>query len=116
MSSPPPTYNFPHIPYVTSAEPLWEHRERMPVMRGLSVDKRELVLTTVLDARPDVREPVPRPSLWPFISSIAVGGLFIASIFSPWGLVIGAVPVAIALIGWFWPKGPPAPGDEDPEP
>ena len=85
-------------------------------MRGLSVDKRELVLTTVLDARPDIREPVPKPSIWPFISAIAVGALFIASIFTPWGLVIGTVPVAVALIGWFWPKGPPGPPDEDPEP
>src|SRR5690606_28117626 len=42
-SSPPPTYNFKHIPLVTSDNPLWEHRDRLPVMRGLSVEKRELV-------------------------------------------------------------------------
>ncbi len=31
-TSPPPTYNFPHIPLVTSDNPLWEHREELPVM------------------------------------------------------------------------------------
>ena len=95
-----------------------EREIAIPAERALTVfvDKRELVLTTVLDARPDIREPVPKPSIWPFISAIAVGALFIASIFTPWGLVIGTVPVAVALIGWFWPKGPPGPPDEDPEP
>ena len=29
--------------------------------------------------------------------------MFIASIFTPWGIVWGAIPVTIALIGWFWP-------------
>jgi cytochrome c oxidase subunit 1 len=114
--SPPPTYNFRHIPLVTSDNPLWEHRERMPVMRGLSVDKRELVLTTVLDAKPDIREPVAKPSIWPFVSAIAVGVMFIASIFTPWAVVFGAIPPAIAITIWFWPKGDPGPPDEDPEP
>lgn len=30
-SSPPPAYNFPHIP-VTSASPLWDNRNHLPVM------------------------------------------------------------------------------------
>jgi cytochrome c oxidase subunit 1 len=34
-----------------------------------------------------------------------VTGLFIGSIFTPWAIPIGAVPVAVALTGWFWPKG-----------
>ena len=29
---------------------------------------------------------------------------FIASIFSPWAIPFGAIPGAIALIAWFWPK------------
>jgi cytochrome c oxidase subunit I+III len=115
-TSPPPTYNFAHIPLVTSDNPLWDHREELPVMRGLSVDKRELVLTTVLDAKPDIREPVAKPSIWPFISAVAVGGMFIASIFTPWAVVIGAIPAAIAITIWFWPTGEPPPDEEDPEP
>jgi hypothetical protein len=30
--------------------------------------------------------------------------LFIGSIFTPWALVWGSVPVAAALIAWFWPE------------
>jgi cytochrome c oxidase subunit 1 len=115
-TSPPPTYNFQHIPLVTSSNPLWDHREQLPVMRGLSVDKRELVLTTVLDAKPDIREPVAKPSVWPFVSAVAVGGMFIASIFTPWGVIFGSIPAAIAITIWFWPKGEPPLDDEDPEP
>ena len=37
-------------------------------------------------------------------AAVSVTIMFIASIFSPWGLVWGAIPVTIALIGWFWPK------------
>jgi cytochrome c oxidase subunit I+III len=28
----------------------------------------------------------------------------VASIFTAWGLIWGAIPVTAALIGWFWPK------------
>jgi cytochrome c oxidase subunit 1 len=103
-TSPPPPYNFAHVPLVTGNEPLWEHRDALPVMRGLSLDKPELVLTTVLDAQPNVREHVVPPTIWPLLSAIAVSGLFIGSIFTPWAVVVGAVPAAIAVIGWFWPR------------
>jgi cytochrome c oxidase subunit I+III len=101
--SPPPSYNFAHIPLVTGDHPLWEH-EQPPVLRGLKVDRRELVLTSVLDAQPDVREPSVASSIWPLWAAIAVGAMFLASIFSPWAVVIGSVPIAVALVGWFWPK------------
>jgi cytochrome c oxidase subunit I len=102
--SPPPSYNFAHIPLVTGSHPLWDS-DRLHVMRGLHLDKRELVLTSVLDAEPDLREPSVPPSIWPLISAIAVGTMFITSIFTPWAVVVGAVPIAIALTAWFWPKG-----------
>jgi cytochrome c oxidase subunit 1 len=51
-----------------------------------------------------MREPVPYPSLWPLIASVATAIFFISSIFSPWAVPVGAIPCAIALIAWFWPK------------
>jgi cytochrome c oxidase subunit 1 len=30
--------------------------------------------------------------------------MFVGSIFTPWAVVWGTIPVAIALIAWFWPK------------
>jgi cytochrome c oxidase subunit I+III len=102
--SPPPPYNFAHIPLVTSGHPLWTNKEQLPVMRGLKVDERELVVTTVLDAKPDIREHVMSPTVWPLITAITVSAMFIATIFTPWGLVVGSIPIAVAVIGWFWPK------------
>jgi cytochrome c oxidase subunit I+III len=111
-ASPPPPYNFAHIPVVTSRTPLWDHREALPVVTGLRVDDREQLLTTVIDALPDLREPVPLPAIWPLVGAIATTLLFVGSIFTPWAVVWGAIPVAVALTAWFWPKNP----DPTPEP
>jgi cytochrome c oxidase subunit 1 len=103
-SSPPPVYNFEHIPVADSRTPLWDNAGELPVVTGLRVDEKELLLTTVVAATPDLREPVPEPSLWPFIAAVASGVLFICSIFSAWAVVVGAIPGTIGLTAWFWPK------------
>jgi cytochrome c oxidase subunit 1 len=103
-SSPPPVYNFAHLPVVESNTPLWDSNGELPVITGLRVDDKEILLTTVVAAAPDLREPVPEPSLWPFISAVAIGIVFVSSIFSPWAIAVGALPSAIALTAWFWPK------------
>jgi cytochrome c oxidase subunit 1 len=106
-SSPPAPYNFARIPVVTHREPLWAERDILPVTSGLAVDHRQLLLTTVTDARPDMRESSPRPSIWPLIAAIATTIFFVGSIFTPWAAVWGTPPLAVALIGWFWPKDTP---------
>jgi hypothetical protein len=68
------------------------------------VDSRQLVVSTVMEGRADLREGSPDPSIWPFLAAIAVSVLFIWSIFSPWAVVWGSIPVTIAFVGWFWPK------------
>ena len=103
-SSPPPVYNFAHVPVCESKTPLWDTPGELPVITGLRVDDKETLLTTVVAAAPSLREPVPEPSLWPLIASIAIGLVFICSIFSPWAIAVGIVPCAIALGAWFWPK------------
>jgi heme/copper-type cytochrome/quinol oxidase subunit 1 len=109
-TSPPPPQNFDRIPFVTSREALWAECETMPVVSGVAVNYRELIVSTATHARPDLRETSPTPSFWPLLAALAVGGTFVGSIFTPWAVVWGSVPVAIALICWFWPKG--APEDE----
>ncbi|MGZ2410665.1 cytochrome c oxidase subunit I [Sphingomonas sp. F9_3S_D5_B_2] len=103
-SSPPPVYNFEHIPVVESRTPLWDTEGELPVITGLRVDEKEMLLTTVVAAVPDLREPIPHASLWPFVASCAVGVFFVASIFSPWAIAFGIIPSTIALTAWFWPK------------
>ena len=103
-ASPPAPYNLAHIPAVDSRTPLWDHEEALPVMHGLRVEERELVVTTVIEAKPDLRDPSAEPTIWPFVSALAVTAMFVSSIFTPWAVVVGAIPVAAALTAWFWPK------------
>jgi cytochrome c oxidase subunit I+III len=102
-ASPPPVYNFAHLPVVEGRAPLWISDD-LPAISGLSAEKREVLLTTVIDAVPDVRDISPAPSVWPLIAAIVLTIGFIGSIFTPWAVVWGAIPVAIALTIWFWPK------------
>jgi cytochrome c oxidase subunit 1 len=106
-TSPPPPYNFAHIPVVENSEPLWRVAGDFSVADGLRVDRRELVVTSAVSAVPQSRESSPRDSIWPFISAIATSIMLIWSIFTPWAVVWGSIPITIALIGWFWPKGTP---------
>jgi cytochrome c oxidase subunit 1 len=104
-TSPPAPQNFDRIPVVSSREPLWDSPEALAVAEGLRVDRRELLVSTPVEAEPDMLESSPRPSLWPFAAALATSVTLFASIFTPWAIVYGAAPVAITLTGWFWPKG-----------
>jgi cytochrome c oxidase subunit I+III len=106
-SSPPPSYNFLQIPVVSGPNPLWETPDLLSVGTGLRTDRREVVVTTLTTAKPEAREASPRNSIWPLWAAIATSIMLIWSIFSPWAVVWGSIPVAIALIGWFWPSGTP---------
>jgi cytochrome c oxidase subunit 1 len=77
------------------------------VAEGLRTDRRELVVTSLNTAEPQAREASPRNSIWPLLSAIATSIMLIWSIFTPWAVVWGSIPIAVALIGWFWPKGTP---------
>ena len=88
-------------------DPLWEQPEMLPVVEGLRTDRRELLVSSVVEARPEARESSPRNSIWPLVTAIATTIMLIWSIFTPWGVVWGSIPVAVCLIGWFWPEGTP---------
>jgi cytochrome c oxidase subunit I+III len=102
VASPPPRFNFHPVPVVASRDPLWESAPA-PVVVGIRSDKREILITSVVEAEPDHLTTSPLPSIWPFVSAVATTILFIWSIFTPWAVVWGAIPVTIAMIKWFWP-------------
>jgi cytochrome c oxidase subunit 1 len=106
-SSPPPSYNFAYIPVVRGADPLWNDADALPVASGLRSDRRELIVSSVAAAVPEARESSPRHSIWPFWAAIATSIMLIWSMFSPWAVVWGSIPIAVTLIGWFWPKATP---------
>jgi heme/copper-type cytochrome/quinol oxidase subunit 1 len=107
-TSPPPIYNFLHLPTVNGREAIWDAAPNQPVVVGLDEDARSFLTTRTLDAEPDGRDEFPAPSIWPFLAAVATSLAFIASIFTPWGITLGAIPVAITMIAWFWPKRQPA--------
>jgi cytochrome c oxidase subunit 1 len=102
--SPPPAFNFVALPVVASREPLWVREADEPThVRGLSAQTREGLVTTVLDARPDVRYSYPMPTIWPLIAAITVVGWLFWSAMTPSGMFYGLIPPAIAFIAWYWP-------------
>jgi heme/copper-type cytochrome/quinol oxidase subunit 1 len=105
-SSPPPPYNFLYAPTVAGREPLWDNAPDQPIVTGLRSDKRETLISYVMDAEPDHRAMSPTPSIWPLLTALTTTALFIGSIFTPWAVVYGSVPVLVTMTGWFWPKSP----------
>jgi cytochrome c oxidase subunit 1 len=105
--SPPPAMNFEAIPTVSGRHPLWQDEPPGQVI-GLRTDRREVLLTTVLDASPQGRTRLPGGTLAPFLAAIATGVTFIALIYTPWGLPVGAVLLLPPLMWWGWPHPRPS--------
>jgi len=103
-TSPPPSYNFFRIPTVAGRDAIWVQAPDQPVVVGLRSDVRHVLVTKMLDAEPDHIEEFPSPTIWPLLAALSTTALFIGSIFTPWAVVWGSIPVAVTLIGWFWPK------------
>jgi cytochrome c oxidase subunit 1 len=103
-SSPPPPYNFHPPPIVEGRSPLWDRSTDPPHVVGIRSDCREVLVTRLLDAEPDHRTEMPAPSIWPFLSALSVGLMFVMTLFTPWGLVVGGTIATAAVIMWFWPK------------
>lgn len=101
--SPPPQHNFDQVPVVTSLAPLWAHDD-LPVMTGLGLNRREVLVTSVIDAVPVYRHESVGPSIWPLVAAVATSAMFVASIFTPWAVFWGSLPIAVALVLWFWPR------------
>ena len=105
-ASPPEPWNFRQLPTAESHTPLWTAAERgsLPVVTGLRTDRREVLVTSSLDAVPDNRHEHPRESIWPLVMALAVGVTFIGAIFTPWAYVVGFALGVVAFAGWAWPR------------
>ena len=91
---------------VDGLTPMWNGGRPLRVADGVAIARREVLITSVTDADPLYRQKSASPSIWPLLSALAVSAMFIASIFTPWAIVVGAVPIGAALTGWFWPQRP----------
>jgi cytochrome c oxidase subunit I+III len=82
-TSPPPPYNFPVIPTVTSAYPNWDAEDRQADLRRLERGEHvldeghETPASTVIDAVPDEVLEMPGESPWPLAVAVCTGLLFV---------------------------------------
>ena len=104
--SPPPNYNFLHIPVVASRSPLWE-KDELGVVTGLAFDRRELLVTGALDGTPSHREEVPGPSPWPFVASITMSVGLIGSVFNVWWMPAGLIVSIPPAVAWYFTEEKP---------
>lgn len=101
-TSPPPNYNFHNVPVVQGRYPLWESPGEAPVVRGLSSSQREGLVTSVLEAQPELRFEIPGPSIWPSLVALGTAVTFIGGIFTPWAFLVGGIMSGAAITGWFF--------------
>ena len=102
-TSPPEPWNFQHPVVVTGRHGLWEADAGSARVIGLRSDVREVLVTRPVDAVPDHLDHVAGPSPWPFATAVAITATFIATLFTPWGLVIGGTVATATAIAWAWP-------------
>jgi cytochrome c oxidase subunit I+III len=105
-SSPPPSYNYLHLPTVCDRYPAWTSPPDQPVVYGVRTDRPELLVTKVMDADPDHRTELAGAALSPLLCAVATGILFIGSIWTPWAVLVGGGAIVLALLNWFWPRPP----------
>jgi cytochrome c oxidase subunit 1 len=103
-ASPTPDCNYYDLPTVCGRDPVWQNPPDQPVVSGLHEDSREVLVTHYVEGRPDHVIELPENTIWPFLAAVATSGLLLGSIFTPWAVPIGAVPLIITFVGWFWPK------------
>ncbi len=108
IDSPPQPYNHRHIPVIEGRWPLWHWRESesRPVVTGLRSDRRELIVTTLVEAEPQSVQVMPGPTLWPFFAALAASVGFVGLLFHPIFFVVGFFLVFFAFVGWLWPRRP----------
>ncbi|MBV9212309.1 MAG: cytochrome c oxidase subunit I [Actinobacteria bacterium] len=106
-SSPPPDYNYPVIPRVTSAYPMWDELDREEDSRNLT--RGEMVLdeghetpaSTVLDADWDEILEMPSHSPWPITLALVASGVFLFLLLGHWAVAaISTGLVFVVLAAW----------------
>lgn len=107
-ASPPENYNHRHIPIVNSRFPLWDNHDGdgLKYVSGIRADRREVLITTVLDAQPQSVTILPRPSIWPLVLALCVGFGFLGFMFKPVLFIWGFFASFFAIVAWLWPHRP----------
>jgi cytochrome c oxidase subunit I+III len=106
-TSPPPPYNYPVIPTVTSPYPMYDEEDRELDNRrldrgeGLLELGHETPATTAQDAIMDEILKMPSHSIWPPVSAVTLAGVFAMLVMHHYWIAVGFLAAGgLALIGW----------------
>jgi cytochrome c oxidase subunit I+III len=110
MEIPPKEWGARSVPIVTTRYPLWQQKNFLDDLdngRFLIPDapdlRRETIITSVVDGRPEQVLRVPGNSWWPFLAAIATGGFFIGATFHAWvTTAVSAVLAFVLILRWVW--------------
>ncbi|HEX2254240.1 MAG TPA: cytochrome c oxidase subunit I [Thermoanaerobaculia bacterium] len=98
------------IPEIDSRYPLWEQENFVrDVDQGrfylpdAAEGRRETLVTSIIDAKPEQCLRVPGPSFLPFAAALFTGGVFIFSTYHWWWLAVASGVLALAtILVWLW--------------
>ncbi len=105
-TSPPQPYNFAALPVVHSRYPVWDKPSDVDAyVFEESLERRETLGSTALDAEPEMRVVLPGNTLVPFILGVVTTAILISAIFSLRALTIFSAIALAVLAVWHWPWG-----------
>jgi cytochrome c oxidase subunit 1 len=104
VASPPRDYNFAYLPVAEGRHPLWIPPDNRTLVTGMRKDRREILVTTLMDAAPHHRYVLPGPTVWPFLTALGAGIGLSGSVFQFGWYFVAAGLAGLGLVGWFWPR------------
>jgi cytochrome c oxidase subunit 1 len=70
---------------------------------GIDSTRREILITSVLDAEPQALSVLPGPSIWPFLLACVVAIAFGGFMVHPAFFLVGFFLAFAVIVGWHWP-------------
>ena len=119
-ASPPPPYNFRRLPVVADHDPLWRPVEEVPprlvaLQERLSEpanDRREILITSVLDAEPQRIITLPAHSLRPLLLAVIIAAGLFGVLIDAYALAIISAVVGVgAVVAFVWSRDDEPPAD-----
>jgi heme/copper-type cytochrome/quinol oxidase subunit 3 len=106
-TSPPAPYNFARLPVVESHYPVWDApvAEVNSYVFEESLERRETLGSSALDAEPEMRVVLPGNTIIPFIAAVVLTAHLISQMFSLKAVIALTFVFLGVLAAWFWPRG-----------
>jgi cytochrome c oxidase subunit I+III len=108
LEMPPKPWGIRSIPEIDARYPLWDQPnilrdidEGRFYLPDAEEGRRETLITSVIDARPEQCQRLPGPSFVPLLAAVVLGGFFILGTFHLWWVATLSLVAAIGVICWW---------------